>query len=466
MILYKETESHCVTMPTKEFVKDLTPILRADQAFQASIFSRWDDDQKSNFMRSILLNMAPSKFIFADVDACLEHAIENEEPLDIEFFEAWKALGVRYLNLDSNNRTINLIDFFGNNIGIPEADYIVRNVVKKITKGKNDTYEKLPKVFREAFEEREITIEIYTKASREQLSQIFENINDGKPLNAPEKRNASTSKIAEVIRELAEEHNDFLTHEDAKWFSRDELIRRGIDNFIAGCAYIFFNDVETKCPSTSKNLSEMYQIGGNASKLAPSFRNHFNKFMNFITDDIYACPNKNSLLDLYVIWTELVQSNRLLKRDTTASEFITEYVKVIGTYLKDEKTTFDRIKYAKLQENITFKGMLGGRQFYNNSFRRDLILKKLDTEKYFVKVDSKRSLSRTERLVVATRDNLKTHEGKDIKLSKLQTGNYHAGHIEPHRDGEETTVDTNVIQTAEDNIKTGAKSLNIKKKNA
>ena len=75
MILYKETESHCVTMPTKEFVKDLTPILRADQAFQASIFSRWDDDQKSNFMRSILLNMAPSKFIFADVDACLEHAI-------------------------------------------------------------------------------------------------------------------------------------------------------------------------------------------------------------------------------------------------------------------------------------------------------------------------------------------------------------------------------------------------------
>ena len=100
MILYKETESHCVTMPTKEFVKDLTPILRADQAFQASIFSRWDDDQKSNFMRSILLNMAPSKFIFADVDACLEHAIENEEPLDIEFFEAWKALGaVSYTHL-------------------------------------------------------------------------------------------------------------------------------------------------------------------------------------------------------------------------------------------------------------------------------------------------------------------------------------------------------------------------------
>lgn len=459
-MIYLETVTDKITESVYDFIHNFTPILRADQAFQASEFSRWDDEQKSKYMKSVLTNMAPSKFIFADVDLCLEYAKDNEKELDIEFFQAWKDEGVKYLNLDSNNRVINLIEFYNNNVSIPEAEYIVRDCYRQIVKGKNDTYDTLPEVFRETFDEREIDIEVFTKATREQLSIIFENINDGKPLNAPEKRNASTSKIANTIRDLASEYRDFLSNTNAKWFKGDELVRRGLDNFIAGCAYIYFNGVEVKCPSTSLNLSDMYQADSSASELSSRFKTHFKNFMKFVTDDIYACPNKNSLLDLFILYTELTQNNYALKRDITSKDFIVEFVKVVGTLLSDETTTYDRSKYAKLQENITYKGMLGGRQFYNNSFRRDLILERLNIDDFWIKLDSKRSLDRSERLVVAVRDNLKTFEGKDIELSKLQTGEYHAGHKNPHRDGEKTTVDSNVIQEARDNLKTGATSLN------
>ena len=101
----------------EDFLCNIVEYLEADQAFQAGKFSRWSNYQKSSYITALIRGMTPSKFIFADVNACLEYAKENEQVLDVAYYEAWLISGVSYLNIDSNNRTINLIAFSKDELG-------------------------------------------------------------------------------------------------------------------------------------------------------------------------------------------------------------------------------------------------------------------------------------------------------------------------------------------------------------
>ena len=105
--------------------------------------------------------------------------------------------------------------------------------------------------------------------------------------------------------------------------------------------------------------------------------------------------------------------------------------------------------------------MVGGRQAANNKKRNEMIMKKLDVDEYFIKMDSKRVVNDSDKLAVAARDNFKTPEGEDIDLSKLMTNEYHKGHINDYRSTGDTSISNTVIQTAEDNLKTGTKKVKV-----
>ena len=109
----------------KDFLDDVVKYVKADLAFQAGKFTRWSVDQKSRFITAQLKGFAPSKFIFADVHFCLEYAEDNEQVNDIEYYKDWLASGVSYLNIDSNNRTINLIGFSKDEFPILPGQYQV-----------------------------------------------------------------------------------------------------------------------------------------------------------------------------------------------------------------------------------------------------------------------------------------------------------------------------------------------------
>ena len=118
----------CVTkieseIPVKEFLDDVVDLVEADLAFQAGEFSRWSIFQKSSYVTAQIRNFAPSKFIFADINACLEYAEENEQVLDIAYYKEWLMNGVSYLNIDSNNRTINLLGFVNDEFPVLPGEY-------------------------------------------------------------------------------------------------------------------------------------------------------------------------------------------------------------------------------------------------------------------------------------------------------------------------------------------------------
>ena len=174
----------------------MAPKTRADYSFQSRV--RWSIDNKKSYITSVILGMAPSKFILASTDAC---RVTSKVAADKQYYEIWKSRGVDFLNIDSNNRVTTLSEFIRNEFGIQAGFYEIHGQVIEIIQGQNDTYESLPNVVLQAFLNSIVTVEVISVATRDQLSQLFIRMNDGISLNGPEKRNAVISDFSDTVRE-------------------------------------------------------------------------------------------------------------------------------------------------------------------------------------------------------------------------------------------------------------------------
>ena len=433
-----------------KFLKEFEPTQQADKAFQANEFTRWTEEQSSDFANSCILNQAPSKFIFADVEQCLKNATR---PSDKKYFQAWLDAGVRYLNLDSNNRCMNIVAFYNSTVKLISGDYYLDDDIYPIEENLNDTYATLPDVVREYWEQSELDLEIYVDVTREQLSDIFLKINDGKPLNNPEKRNAMTSTIAVVTRELASEFRDVFINDKSKWFTDQDQNRRGLDDFIACMCFHFQYGIDKS--ASPKELQEMYQIGKLEDEKVNIFKKRFTSFVNDVMiSDVNALTHKNMLFDLWVVYFKNLKKKQVVKPGKM-KEFIKNYVQIVGDLLNDTQRLYP---HSTWKSPKTFEVMIGGRQPANNRERYEAIKLLLDSELFTSK--GKRVVSDTDKLKAAARDNFKTPEGKDIELSKLNDGkSYHKGHIDPYADTLETNLDNTVIQESEDNLSLGRKKV-------
>ena len=93
-IIFRQVKSDTEEVSMLDFIKRVEPNQAADKAFQANEFTRWKIEQGSSYMTSTIRNMAPSKFIFCDVEKCLKSAIERESKIDEEYFQKWLDAGV------------------------------------------------------------------------------------------------------------------------------------------------------------------------------------------------------------------------------------------------------------------------------------------------------------------------------------------------------------------------------------
>lgn len=434
------------SVPHTKYHSVVAPFQKADLAFQANKFSRWDESQKRAYMTSLICGKAPSKFIFADVDACLEAATENGVREDIKYFQYWKDKGVKYLNIDSNNRNNVITSFMESNVTIRHGEFDIDGA-KVIVDSECDTYDTLPQVIRDAFDEAMVSISVYTDATREELSDLFICVNEGKPLTKMEKLNSYITTVANTVRELTEKHEDYFAKQ-SKWFSDTALNRRHVDEMIAECAYVYAYGIKKGI-----RIEDLYRDGSDGESTMSSFRKTFNAFMkDVMSEDAFAIANRNSVFDLFVIYMELRNKKMKIKNN---EEFLKSYIKVISNLILDE----EYYEVPGAQEMKQFSKMVGGRQCGNNQKRNELIMKSFDVESLTTKLDSKRTYNATEKMVLSALGDFKTPEGHDVELSKLHTNAYHGGHIEPHADGHQTTIENGVIQTAEDNLKLGKKSL-------
>jgi len=236
------TQNFLVPLKERITLMDYAYMLQKFGAFNAPRqFQRpiaWKAEDRKKFFQSILMNRVEGSYVLVDVKSCiarLELAGECDSPT-YKFFKKFLSEGYKYVILDGNNRMCFIQSLFDDTFTIPEGkyEYITDEVNGSITsftvrKGKQ-TFSELPERVREILQSRQAAISLYTQITLEGMSEVFQNVNSGVPLNGQELRNAYSTPWAEYVRNIADETSSLL----AKLFKDHRYRLRG-EEWIADC---------------------------------------------------------------------------------------------------------------------------------------------------------------------------------------------------------------------------------------
>ena len=466
--VFRRQQSQHITMTIAAFAQILVYMI-ADVNFQAGQWTRWTVKLQSEYIRSLITGEAPSDIILSDNEECMK-CWEGVSNSDFTYFKDWLEQKIKWLIVDGHNRKVAIADFLANKVPIPCGFYMIELPIRSGEETKvlqfsgkidndNNTYETMPPRLKEIFNNLPITITSYTNSSREELSDLFIQVNSGKELNQPETRNAKTSQIATVIRNLATEFVHIFNWKGTKWFDAKDFNRRALDAYFAKMAYMWCaDDVKSNCDD--KNLWKMYAVDSPQDQMSKEVDGKLRKFIKEILSNkkLRALPNKNCIFDLWIIWLNIEKDSKHFIKDKI-DQFIVDYIEVCSNLVKD-KTTYPSLPgFSKWRDPKSFETMIGGLQPQNNVLRNKLILKELDLDKY-TEENRSRTCSNWTKLGVALEQDLMTPDGSEIMLEKLQTGTYHKGHKHtPHKDGGHADWDNTVIQTQDENLTLGAKPV-------
>lgn len=450
---HRKNNSKSASVSIEDVVDFIHPFMATDNSFQANDLGRWGEEDKEEFILSAMMGWAPSKFILADVNACLEAAEERGDEQDVNYFKSWQDKGIKYLNIDSHNRNQAIKDFLADEVSMVEGVYEIPGYENLNIKS-DVTWSKLKDKIKNYFlTEVYVPIEFYTDASRADLSKLARCVNLGKAWNRPEMRNTEISEVATRYRDLATEFMPYFNTKECKFLSAEELKRRGLDDFMATMgAYVEYGSTMGDGPSITHNIKdEMYQSGSSheknfINKASSSLKEFFRMLTSNNGAELYSVVSKIYLYDLWTLFYSIKTKGMKINEP---EKMIRDYIDVIG------KLSISKEEHAvSPDKKLTFAGMKKLSPILNN-MRRDLICEEFNIEDYAIQLSKKRSQTASEKFTTAYKQDFTTPEGKLIDRSRLHTGDYHNGHVTPWKDG----GDEFVIQEAKDNLKLGAKPI-------
>lgn len=311
------TQNFLVPLKERITLMDYAYMLQKFGAFNAPRqFQRpiaWRAEDRKKFFQSILMNRVEGSYVLVDVKSCiarLELAGECDSPT-YKFFKKFLNEGYKYVILDGNNRMCFIQSLFDDTFTIPEGkyEYITDEVNGSITsftvrKGKQ-TFSELPERVREILQSRQAAISLYTQITLEGMSEVFQNVNSGVPLNGQELRNAYSTPWAEFVRNIADETSSLL----AKLFKDHRYRLRG-EEWVADCL-----DMTIQAISIDEILNETTYRG-----VSQTTKNKLYK-SDFLSED-----DKNFYFDKFIelmdFITLMIQENILDEKILTRSSAV------------------------------------------------------------------------------------------------------------------------------------------------
>ena len=241
-------------IPLKERISlyDYAYLLQKFGAFNAPRqFQRpiaWKSEDRKKFLQSLLLNRVEGTYVLVDVKSCIGR-LELAGECDSEtykFFKKFLNEGYKYVVLDGNNRITFIESLFEDVYTIPEGKYEyitdeVNGTISSFTvrKGKQK-FSDLPERVRDVLLGRQAAISLYTQITLEGMSDVFQNVNSGVPLNGQELRNAYSTPWAEYVRDIADETSSLL----AKLF-KDHRSRLCGEEWVVNCLDMTIQGIST-----------------------------------------------------------------------------------------------------------------------------------------------------------------------------------------------------------------------------
>ena len=208
----------------------------APRQFQRPI--AWKSEDRRKFFQSILMNRVEGTYVLVDVKSCISR-LETAGECDSDtykFFKKFLNEGYKYVILDGNNRMCFIQSLFDDTYTIPEGKYeyitdeLNGTIASFIVRKGKQKFSDLPERVREILEERQAAISLYTQITLEGMSEVFQNVNSGVPLNGQELRNAYSTLWAAYVRNIADDVCSLL----AKLFKDHRSRLRG-EEWIVDC---------------------------------------------------------------------------------------------------------------------------------------------------------------------------------------------------------------------------------------
>lgn len=183
----------------------------APEQFQRPV--AWKSEDRKLFFNSILMNRAEGTFVLVDIEQCIDR-LEYAGATDSDtykFFKQYHNEGYKYFILDGNNRLSFIVSLLQNEYNIPEGRYefitdeINGNISSFTVRKGKQKFSDLPERVQRVIRSRKAVLSVYTQITLEGMSDVFQNVNSGVPLNGQELRNAYSSAWAEYVRSLGHE---------------------------------------------------------------------------------------------------------------------------------------------------------------------------------------------------------------------------------------------------------------------
>ena len=260
----------------------------APRQFQRPI--AWKSEDRRKFFQSILMNRVEGTYVLVDVKSCISR-LETAGECDSDtykFFKKFLNEGYKYVILDGNNRMCFIQSLFDDTYTIPEGKYeyitdeLNGTIASFIVRKGKQKFSDLPERVREILEERQAAISIYTQITLEGMSEVFQNVNSGVPLNGQELRNAYSTLWAAYVRNIADDVCSLL----AKLFKDHRSRLRG-EEWIADCLDVVIQAIdhdpilnETKISGVSQTTKNKLYKSDFLSEQDENF--YFDKFVELM----------------------------------------------------------------------------------------------------------------------------------------------------------------------------------------
>ena len=212
--------------------------------------------------------------------------------------------------------------------------------------------------------ERQASISLYTQISFDGMSDVFQNVNSGVPLNAQELRNAYSTKWADFVREISDEVSSLL----GKLF-KDHRFRLKGEEWIVDCLDMVLNAVTIDPKTKELDCSGITQTSKN--KLYVS---------NFLTED-----DENFYFDKFIEMMDFISrmidekifDEKSLTRASAVQNLywmlcngVNTYDQAVSAIELHEKAYKDKDRtYACGDDEKTFKECCNGMSTENFEFR-------------------------------------------------------------------------------------------------
>jgi hypothetical protein len=156
----------------------------------------WKIKQAREYVRNFIDGACFNRVLVCDIEACLDFAEKQGDTYSVEYFTEWKEAGFKYLSVDGNNSTCALYYFYTNEIAIDVSEKRDGLELHKINDLHEDNFDDIADIQR-------MSVAVLNKISADDYALLFRLLQEGKPLNAQQKRQARLTPLADAIRNWA-----------------------------------------------------------------------------------------------------------------------------------------------------------------------------------------------------------------------------------------------------------------------